>query len=165
MFKTLIRFFALVLLLNVIRYGVVGPLESVLIFPGLFGAMEASPDYFNTSFTRMDWVTSYGYNFGMWAVATWVFHLLRPVLTGGDVVASLKAFGIMWLMFASVSAIYMNHYSHPHDFYVWNIVDGLLAFGLLGLANGLLYRRVMGDGAATRVGGGAATEGGATGPD
>ncbi len=150
MFKTLIRFFALVLLLNVVRYGVVGSLESVLIFPGLFGAMEASPDYFNTSFTRLDWLTSYAYNFGMWAVATWVFHLLRPVLKGGDVLTSLKAFGIMWLMFAAVSAIYMNHYSHPRDFYVWNIVDGLLAFGFLAVANGLLYRHVMGEGAATR---------------
>lgn len=145
-----LRLFGLVLLLNVVRYVVAGALETVLILPGLFGAMEESAEYFNTEFGPWDWVTSYAYNFVMWAVAVWVFHLLRPVVRGGDVTASLKAFGIMWLMFAAVSAIYMNHYSHPKDFYVWNIVDGVLAFGVVALANGLLYRRVMGPAAAVR---------------
>ena len=59
-------------------------------------------------------------------------------------VASLKSFGLMWLMFAAVSAIYMNHYSHPRDFYLWNILDAVIAFATVAVANGLLYRRVLG---------------------
>lgn len=145
---TAIRFLALVLLLNLARYFVGGVLEGVLIFEGLFGAMEASAEYFNNDFGPWDWVSSYGYNFTMWAVATWVFHLLRPVLHGSDWVASLKAFGIMWIMFASVSAVYMNHYSHPKDFYLWNIADGVVVFTVVALVNGLIYRKVMGPGAA-----------------
>lgn len=147
----LLRFVVLVILLNVVRYVVAPLLEGPLVFPGLFGAMEASPDYFNSEFGRWDWITSYAYNFIMWTVTVWLFHLLRPVLRGSDVVASLKVFALSWLMFAAVSAIYMNHYSHPRAFYVWSILDGVIAFGLVGLANGLLYRRVMGPAAARTV--------------
>jgi hypothetical protein len=146
---TIVRFLALVLVLNVARYLIAGAIEVALIFDGLFGAMEASPEYFNTSFAAWDWVSSYGYNFVMWSVAAWVFHLLRPVLKGTDVIASLKAFGLMWIMFAAVSAVYMNHYSHPKDFYVWSIADAVIAFGVVALVNGLIYRKVMGPGAAT----------------
>ena len=123
-------------------------MEQALVLPHLFGAMAESPEYFSTEFGTWDWVTSYLYNFVMWGVAAWVFHLLRPVLKGGDVVASLKSFGLMWLMFAAVSAIYMNHYSHPRDFYLWNILDAVIAFATVAVANGLLYRRVLGPGAA-----------------
>ncbi|MXX72145.1 MAG: hypothetical protein F4106_12815 [Gemmatimonadetes bacterium] len=140
----LLRFLVLVVLLNIVRYVVAGFVEQMLILPHLFAAMAASQEYFRTEFTTLDWVTSYLYNFAMWAVAAWVFHLLRPVLKGGDVAASLKSFGVMWLMFAAVSTIYMNHYSHPPDFYLWNILDAVIAFGTVALANGLLYRRVMG---------------------
>jgi len=147
---TLLRFLLLVVLVNVVRYLVAPLLEGPLIFPGLFEAMEASSDYFNTAFGRWDWITSYAYNFAMWAVAVWLFHLLRPVVEGSDVTASLKVFALLWLMFAAVSAVYMNHYSHPRAFYVWNILDGIIAFGLVGLANGLLYRRIMGPSASPR---------------
>ena len=140
----ILRFLGLVVVLNVVRYTVVAGVEAAFIFDRLFGAMEQSPEYFNSDFATVDWVTSYGYNFVMWLVVAWVFHLLRPVVRGVDVVASLKVFGIMWLMFAAVSAIYMNHYSHPKDFYVWNILDGVVAFGLVGIVNGLAYRRIMG---------------------
>ncbi|MDH3222995.1 MAG: hypothetical protein OEO23_04700 [Gemmatimonadota bacterium] len=145
---TFIRFLVLVVLLNVIRYVVTPLLETPFIFPRLFAAMEASPEYFNQAFSTWDWITSYAYNFVMWGCATWLFHLLRPVLKGGDVTASFKVFGLVWLLFASVSAIYMNHYSHPRNFYGWNILDAFLAFGLVALANGILYRRVMGTAAA-----------------
>ena len=140
---TLLRFLVLVVLLNVVRYLVAGVVAQALVLPHLFGAMAQSPEYFRTEFTTWDWATSYLYNFVMWGVAAWVFHLLRPVLKGGDVVASLKSFGLIWLMFAAVSAIYMNHYSHPRDFYVWNILDAVIAFATVAVANGLLYRRVM----------------------
>ena len=141
---TFVRFLALVVLLNVVRYLVAGVVEQMLVLPHLFGAMAESPEYFRTEFTTWDWITSYLYNFVMWGVAAWEFHLLRPVLRGGNVVASLKSFALMWLMFAAVSAIYMNHYSHPRDFYLWNILDAVIAFGTVAVANGLLYGRVMG---------------------
>jgi arginine exporter protein ArgO len=67
-----------------------------------------------------------------------------------DLVASLKTFALGWLFFASVSAIYMNHYSHPKDFYLWNILDAVLAFLIVAVANGLLCRPMMGPYAAPR---------------
>ena len=143
-----IRFLVLVVLLNVIRYVVTPLLETPFVFPRLFAAMEASPEYFNQDFSTWDWVTSYLYNFVMWGTAAGLFHLLRPVLRGGDVTASFKAFGLVWILFAAISGIYMNHYSHPPNFYGWNILDAFLAFGLVALANGILYRRVMGTYAA-----------------
>ena len=74
----------------------------------------------------------------------WSFHLMRPSLAENDIVASLTAFGIGWLFFAALSFVYMNHYSHPKAFYVWNVLDATLTFSVLAVANGLLYRRVMG---------------------
>ena len=142
------RFLGLVLILNVIRYLGGFLFEPFVIFPGLMGAMAQSAEYFRTEFQTFDWVTSYFYNFMMWLCCVWVYHLVRPVLRGPDLAASLKTFGIMWLSFASISAIYMNHYSHPGDFYFWNVLDGLLVFALVGVANGLLYRRLMGPYAA-----------------
>jgi hypothetical protein len=126
-------------------------IEPFLIFPGLFGAIEGAAGVFNTSFETVDWVTSYFYNFMVWLVCVWVFHLLRPVLRGGDVLASLKAFGLMWLLFASVSAVYMNHHSHSKAFYAWNIADALLMFTVVAVCNGVLYRRVMGAPAAAEL--------------
>jgi hypothetical protein len=140
-----LRFLGLVLVLNVLRYSGGFLFEPFVIFPGLFGAMEESASYFRNEFTSVDWVTSYLYNFLMWMSCVWVFHLMRPAIRGTDLVASLKTFGIMWLMFASTSAIYMNHYSHPRDFYFWNLFDALLVFTLVAIGNGYLYRRIMGD--------------------
>ena len=140
-----IRFLALVLVLNVLRYAGGFLFEPFIIFPGLFGAMEESASYFRTEFTTFDWVTSYLYNFVMWLTCAWIYHLMRPVIKGSDLVSSLKIFAILWLMFASVSFIYMNHYAHPRDFYFWNVFDALLVFTLVAVGNGLLYRRIMGD--------------------
>ena len=140
----IVRFLGLVLILNVLRYGGGYLFEPYVIFPGLMGAMAESASYFRTQFTTFDWVTSYFYNFVMWLTCVWLFHLLRPALRGSDLAASLKVFGLLWLMFASISAIYMNHYSHPRDFYFWNVFDALLVFTLVAIGNGLLYRRIMG---------------------
>lgn len=142
------RFLLLVVVLNIVRYAVGQPIEAVTILPGLFGEMERHADYFRTEFTTFDWATSYFYNFMVWLVAAWVFHLARPALRGADLTASLKVFGLMWLFFAAVSAVYMNHYSHPRAFYLYNIADALLVFALVGAANGLLYRRILGRRAA-----------------
>ena len=64
---------------------------------------------------------------------------MRTRLRGPLVVRSLKAYGVMWLMFASVSAIYMNHYSHPKTFYIFNILDAVIVFPIVAVANGLLH--------------------------
>ncbi len=55
----LLKFLALVVLLNVIRYLAGYPFESAIIFHRLFGEMEKSPAVFNSNFTTFDWVTSY----------------------------------------------------------------------------------------------------------
>ena len=51
----------------------------------------------------------------MWLSATWVFMLCHHALKGHMVVKSLKAF------------------------YIYNILDDLIAFTVVALANGLLY--------------------------
>jgi hypothetical protein len=91
----------------------------------------------------IDWITSYFYNFMMWFIVIWIFHLVHPVLNGNYIIKSLSVFGIMWLFFASISTIYMNHYSHSKEFYLWNITDALLVFFLLGISNGFLYPKLI----------------------
>lgn len=138
-----VRFLALVVVLNFIRYIIGGLVEGPLVLPYLFAEMDANSGYFNAQFQTFDWITSYFYNFVVWLSIVWVFHLVRPVLHGNDVVRSLKVFSIMWLFFASLSAVYMNHYSHPKWFYFWNILDAFVVFPIVAVANGLLYRRFM----------------------
>jgi len=137
---TLARLLGLVVALNIVRYVVAAPIEGYVVFDRLFSAMEASV-CFNTMFTTFDWVTSYFYNFMMWFSITLFFYVAEGQLTGGYVLRSLKLYAIAWLFFASVSAIYMNHYSHPKDFYAFNVLDALLVFPVVAVANGLLYPR------------------------
>ena len=77
----------------------------------------------------------------MWFSITLLFYVAEQGLGGGYVLRSLKLYGIAWLFFASLSAVYMNHYSHPIDFYVFNILDALIVFPIVAVANGLLYPR------------------------
>jgi hypothetical protein len=135
----LLKFLALVVVLNVLRYLLGFPFEKWLIFERLLGAMQRSSSCFNTQFTTFDWATSYFYNFMMWLTITWVFVMMHPVLRGSILVKSLKVYALMFLFFASVSAIYMNHYRHPKDFYAYNILDGLIVYTLVGVVNGLIY--------------------------
>ncbi len=141
--KTFFRFILLVVILNLIRYFVPIFIEAPLVLEKLFAVMGDNPSYFNTEFTTLDWVTSYFYNFMMWLTIVWVFHLLQPVLSGHIIVKSLKVFGIMFIFFASLSAIYMNHYSHPREFYFYNVLDATIVFPIIALANGLLYPWIM----------------------
>jgi predicted Na+-dependent transporter len=105
----------------------------------LFGAMEKNIAYFNTNFQTIDWITSYFYNFMMWLSVTIAFHKIHPHLAGSMPVRSVKVYSFFVVVFASISAIYMNHYSHSKDFYLYSILDAVLVFVLLGLANGYLY--------------------------
>lgn len=149
---TALRLLLLVVLLNVARY-VVGPLiEEPLVLAPLSAAMERHPEVFRLEFGTSDWVTSFAYNFAMWLACAWLFHMARPGARSGDVVASLKVLGVCWLFYASLAAILMNHYADQRDFYAWMIADGLIAFAIVALANGLLYRRVMGPRAAAPPG-------------
>jgi len=149
--KTFFRFMLLVILLNLVRYFVPVIIEASLVLEKLFAVMGNNPSYFNTEFTTFDWVTSYFYNFMMWLTIVWVFHLLHPVLGGHMIVKSLKVFGIMFIFFASLSAIYMNHYSHPKEFYFYNVLDALIVFPIVAVANGLLYPWLMGKKAAASM--------------
>jgi hypothetical protein len=137
--KYIFKFLAFVILLNIIRYLIAGPLEMVLVLDRLFGAMEKSASYFHTQFTTFDWVTSYFYNFMMWLITTWVFIQMQSTFRGNYLSKSLKAYGLMYLFFASVSAIYMNHYSHPKDFYLYNIADSAIPFTIVAIATAFLY--------------------------
>jgi hypothetical protein len=96
---------------------------------------------FNTEFATFDWVTSFFYNFMVWLSITWLFHIAKDGLEGGWVVRSLKLYGIAWLFFAALSGVYMNHYSHAKDFYLFNVLDALIVFPIVAIANGLLYPR------------------------
>ena len=137
---TMLKLLGLVVVLNIVRYVAAAPLEMYLVLGGLFGAMEGSA-CFNTTFTTVDWITSYFYNFMMWFSITLMFYVAEQSLEGGYVVRSLKLYAIAWLFFASLSAVYMNHYSHPADFYVFNILDAVIVFPIVAVANGLLYPR------------------------
>ena len=141
--KTLLRFLALVITLNIIRYAVGIPVELPLVVNKMFGVMERNASCFNIHFSTLDWATSYFYNFMMWLSITWVFHIVHARLHGSFVTKSLKVYGLMLLFFASLSAIYMNHYVHPKSFYIYNILDALIIFPLVGVANGLLYPWLM----------------------
>lgn len=142
MLKTALKLVLLCVLLNLVRYFVGGPLESVTIMEPMHAVMPRYPEVFDTDFTRADFAISLGYNFGMWLVATVVVHLLFPMLRGPAVLRSLQGFGLMALFFISLAAVYMNHYAPPvRPFYVWSMVDALLVFGVVGAANGLLYPR------------------------
>jgi hypothetical protein len=140
---TMLRLLLLIVLLNVIRYVVAGPIEQLTVMPALFGAMQESSAYFNTTFTATDWITSFLYNFLMWTVVVVAFHLMHARIGGSWWRRSFLVMGLMYVFFASVSAIYMNHYSHPPDFYLLNIADGLIAFAVVAAANALLYRRIV----------------------
>ncbi len=133
------KFLALVVILNIIRYILGWPFERLVIIGPLTGAMERTSYCFNTHFSSFDWATSFFYNFMMWLTLTWMFAAMHSALSGDPVLKSLKIFGMGYLLFASISAIYMNHYRHPKVFYFYNILDGLLVFPLVAAANGLLY--------------------------
>ncbi len=140
--RDLVKFLTLVLALNLIRYVFGYPFEKLLIFDPLFGTMERNALCFNTRFTTLDWTTSYFYNFMMWLTITWVFVKMQPRLAGDPVTKSLKVYGLMFLFFTSVSAIYMNHYRHERTFYGYNILDALIVYTLVAVANGLIYPRL-----------------------
>ncbi len=85
-------------------------------------------------------VTAEPGRFMVWLSITWLFHIAKDGLEGGWVVRSLKLYGIAWLFFAALSGVYMNHYSHAKDFYLFNVLDALIVFPIVAIANGCFTR-------------------------
>jgi hypothetical protein len=138
--NTVLRLVALTVALNLIRYLVGGPIEAVTIMEPMHRVMPMYPDVFNNDFSSADFAVSLGYNFMMWLTAGWVFHLLHPRLRGGFVIRSFASYGLMCLFFVSLAAIYMNHYTAAvKPFYIWSMVDAVIVFSVVALANGWLY--------------------------
>ncbi len=141
--STIARLIGSILILNAVRYVVAGPIEQLTVLPPLFAAMADSPTIFNTDFSSSDWITSFAYNALMWAAAVLTFHGMHPQPAGGWAVKSLKSYGLMCVFFLSVSAIYMNHYSHPQVFSLYNMGSAVIAFTVVAPANALLYPRIV----------------------
>lgn len=138
--KTTAKLAALVLLLNVVRYLVGGPLEAWTIMEPMHRPMTLYPEVFDTDFSTADFTISLFYNYMLWFWTVVAFHLLYPVLRGSIWVRSLKSYALMGAFFCSLAAVYMNHYTADvKSFYLWSIVDALILFPLVALANALLY--------------------------
>lgn len=138
--KAVAKLAGLVLLLNVVRYLVGGPLEAWTIMEPMHRVMPLHPEVFDTDFTTTDFAVSLLYNYMMWFWAAVAFHLLYPVLRGNVWVRSLKSYALMGAFFISLAAVYMNHYTADvKSFYAWSMVDALILFPLVALANAVLY--------------------------
>lgn len=141
--KLLFKFLGLVVLLNIIRYLIGGPIEAVVLMEPMHAVMPQYPEVFDTDFSSTDFAVSLFYNFMLWLTATWVFYIAHPELKGNFIVKSLKLFALMGLFFISLAAIYMNHYTADiKTFYLYSMLDAVILFPLLGLANGLLFPRI-----------------------
>ncbi|MDX1618765.1 MAG: hypothetical protein R3224_08265 [Balneolaceae bacterium] len=133
----------MVLLLNLVRYVVGGPIEGLVLMEPMHAVMPQYPDVFDTDFSSTDFAISLFYNFMLWLTAAWMFYLAHPAFKGSMVVKSLKVFGLMGLFFISLAAIYMNHYTADiKTFYLYSMLDAVILFPLVGLANGLLFPRI-----------------------
>ena len=138
--KNALKLVGLTFVLNLVRYLIGGPIEGITIMEPMHRVMPLYPEVFNNEFGGTDFAVSLFYNFMMWLTAGWVFYLLHPVLRGGFVLKSFKSYGLMCLFFVSLAAIYMNHYTADvKPFYFWSMVDAVIVFTVVALANGFLY--------------------------
>lgn len=141
--KTVLKLLLLVLILNLIRYFVGGPIEAFTIMEPMHSVMPQYPQVFDNDFDNIDFSVSLFYNFMMWLTVVWVFHVAHPALRGSWISKSLRIFALMCLFFISLAAVYMNHYNAPvKKFYLFSMVDALIVFAIVGLANGILYPRI-----------------------
>jgi hypothetical protein len=141
--KPMLKFLVLVVLLNLARYLLGWLPEGWWVLPGMFGVMEKFPESFNVNFSSQDFAVSLFYNFMLWLSAAWIFHVAHANVRGNFVVRSLKVYGIIWLFFISLSAVYMNHFvDRVKPFYLYSMLDAIVLFPIIALANGLLYPRL-----------------------
>jgi uncharacterized membrane protein YvlD (DUF360 family) len=138
--KTILKLAALVVLLNIVRYTAGGWIEGFTIMEPMHRPLPLFPEAFDQDFTTTDFMISLGYNYAMWFVAAVVFHLLNPVLRGSIWVRSLKSYLLLAAFFCALAAVYMNHYvAGIRPFYYWSMVDALIVFTVVALANALLH--------------------------
>lgn len=134
------KFLFLVILLNIVRYVIGAPIEGLVLMEPMHAVMPEYPEVFDTDFSNTDFAVSLFYNFMLWLTATWMFYLVHPVFNGNMIIKSLKVFGLMGLFFVSLAAVYMNHYTAEiKTFYLYSMLDAVILFPLVGLANGLLF--------------------------
>lgn len=138
--KTFLKFLMLVVILNVVRYLLGGPLESLFVVEGMFEVMQKFPGAFNSDFSVADFAVSFFYNFMLWFSAEAVFFLAYPALKGHFVIRSLKIYGLTLLFFLSLTAVYMNHFVLPiKTFFLYSMLDAVIVFLIVGTANGLIF--------------------------
>ncbi len=138
-----IKLVVLTLFLNIVRYVIGIPIEAGTIMEPMHRIMPLYPDVFDNDFTGRDFAISLGYNFMLWFSAVLAFHAAQPALAGPTWLRSLKMFGIMALFYCSLAAVYMNHFVDAvKPFWFWSMIDALIIFPLLGIANALLYPRL-----------------------
>lgn len=141
--KTVLKFLGLVVLLNIIRYFIGGPIEALVLMEEMHAVIPQYPEVFDNDFSTLDFSISLFYNFILWLTATWVFYIAHPQLQGSFIIKSLKIFGLMGLFFVSLAAVYMNHYTAEiKPFYLYSMLDAVILFPLVGIANGLLFPRI-----------------------
>ncbi len=148
--KTVFKFLVFVVLLNVIRYIVGGPIEALTIMDKMHRVVPEHPDCFDAMFDGGDYVVSFFYNFMMWLAAAWIFYVSWPSLKGTWLIRSLKIYGLVCLFFISLAAVYMNHYVHElKEFYLFSMADALIVFAIVAIANAylfpLFFKREIGD--------------------
>lgn len=140
--KTILKLFILTLVLNVIRYLIGMPIESWLIMEPMHAMMPDYPSVFDLSFTRKDIIISLFYNFVLWFAAVLIFHFSHKNFQGHMILRSFKGFGLGLLLFISLAAVYMNHYTADiKTFYLYSMIDAVILFFLLAFFNGILYPR------------------------
>jgi len=136
---TLAKLLALTVALNIVRYVVGGVIEGITIMEPMHTPMAAYPEIFK-DFGAADFALGFLFNFAMWFAAVLAVHLMWPALKGSAMVRAFKGYATMWLFFASLAAVYMNHYlAGVQLFYRWSIVDGMILFPLVALAHGFFY--------------------------
>ncbi|MEQ8524794.1 hypothetical protein [Gracilimonas sp.] len=141
--KTFLKFLGLVFILNIVRYLIGGPIEAIVLMEPMHAVLPQYPQVFDTDFSTTDFTISLFYNFMMWLTATWVFYISHPQLKGNYIIKSLKVFALMGLFFISLAAVYMNHYTADVKvFYLYSMLDAVILFPLVGVANGFLFPRI-----------------------
>lgn len=141
--KTTARFLLLVVVLNLARYLLGWFPESWWVVPGMFGVMAKFPGSFNVNFDSKDFAVSLFYNFMLWFSAAWIFHVAHANVRGNFLIKSLKIYGISCLFFVSLTAVYMNHFVDSiKPFYLCSMLDAVILFPIVALANGLLYPKL-----------------------
>lgn len=137
---TILKLLFLALLLNLARYILGGPIEAAVLLEPMHRALPLYPEVWNSEFGTTDFLVSLGYNFALWFFVLLNFHLMAPALKGPVLLRSIMSFAVSGLIFASLAAVYMNHFiAESRTFFLWSIVDAAILFPLLAIANGLLY--------------------------